>query len=78
MARPLIMLSYISRGDSLIFLECSDKVAQVIKTVAVGNFCDRIICSGELVTCMFDSLVIQIIHWSLMCHLGKETTEVFR
>ena len=63
---------------SLIFLKSPNKITEIVKTVAVGNFCDRIICSGELVTCMFDSLVIQIIHWCLMCHFRKESAEILR
>lgn len=61
---------------SLIFLKSPNKITEIVKTVAVSNFCDRIICSGELVTCMFDSLMIQIIHWCLMRHFRKEPAEI--
>ena len=67
-----------TRGDPLVLFECADKIAQVIEPVPVCDLCDGVIGGGQLAAGLFDPLVIQIIHWSLMCHLGKETTEVFR
>lgn len=63
-------------SDPLIFLECPDKIAQIVETISICDLRDRVISGGKLITGLFDPLVIQIIHWSLMCHLGKETTEV--
>ena len=62
----------------LYFLNVRDKIAQVIKTIAVGNLCNRIICSGKLVTGLLDPLMVQIIHRSLMGHFGKEPAKILR
>lgn len=55
-------------SDSLILFKCPDKVAEIVKTVPVGNFCDRIVCSGQLIAGLLDSLMVQVIHRCLMSH----------
>lgn len=65
-------------GDSFIFLKGPDKVAQIIEAVPVCNLRDRIVGGRELITCLLDPLVVQVIHRCLVCHLREEPTKVFR
>ena len=65
-------------GDPLVLFECADKIAQVIEPVPVCDLCDGVIGGGQLAAGLFDPLVIQIIHWCLMCHFRKEPAEIFR
>ena len=63
---------------SFVLFEGADKIAQVIETVPVGDLRDGIIGGGQLAAGLFDPLAVQVIHGSLMSHLGKEPAEIFR
>ena len=56
------------RCSSFVFPESTDKITQVIKTISVGNICYRVVCCGNFVAGLFDTLPVQIVHWSLVCH----------
>ena len=66
-----------SRSDSLIFFKSTDKIAEIIETIPVGNFRNRVIGGWKLVAGLFDSLPVQIIHRRLVCHFRKESAEIF-
>ena len=66
-----------SGSNALIFLEGSDKVALIIKAVSVCDFRNGIVGGGKLVTSLFNSLAVQIIHRSLMGHFRKKSAEIF-
>ncbi len=59
------------------FFEGTDKIAQIIKAVPVGDLRDGIIGGSQLAAGLFDPLAVEIIHWCLMGHLGKEPAEIF-
>ena len=63
-------------GDSLVLFKCPDKITQVIETVPVCDLRDGIIGGSQLAAGLFDPLTVEIIHGSLMSHLGKETAEI--
>ena len=65
-----------SRSNSFIFFEGADKIAQVIETVSVGDFRDGIVRGCQLAAGLFNPLAVQVIHGSLMSHLGKEPAEI--
>ena len=65
-------------GDPLVLFEGTDKVAQIIKAIPIGNLRDGIIGGGQLAAGLFDPLAVEVIHWCLMRHLGKEPAEIFR
>ena len=64
-------------GDSLVLFEGTDKVAQIIKAIPVGDLRDGIIGGSQLAAGLFDPLAVEVIHWCLMSHLGKEPAEIF-
>ena len=64
-------------GDPLVLFEGTDKIAQIVETISICDLRDRVISGGKLITGLFDPLVIQVIHWCLMRHLGKEPAEIF-
>lgn len=63
-------------GDPLILFKCADKITQVIKSVPVCDLRDGIIGGGQLAAGLLDPLAVEIIHRSLMGHLGKEAAEI--
>ena len=65
-------------GDPLVLFEGADKIAQVIEAVPVGDLRDGIIGGSQLAAGLFDPLAVEVIHGSLMSHLGKEPAEIFR
>ena len=64
-------------GDPLVLFEGADKVAQIIKAIPVGDLRDGIIGGSQLAAGLFDPLAVEVIHWGLMSHLGKEPAEIF-
>ena len=64
-------------GDPLVLFEGTDKIAQIIKAIPIGNLCDGIIGGSQLAAGLLDSLAVEVIHWCLMRHLGKEPAEIF-
>ena len=63
-------------GDPLVLFEGTDKVAQIIKAIPIGNLCDGIIGGSQLAAGLLDPLAVEVIHWCLMRHLGKEPAEI--
>ena len=63
-------------GDPLVLFEGADKVAQIIKAIPVGDLRDGIIGGSQLAAGLFDPLAVEVIHWCLMSHLGKEPAEI--
>ena len=68
----------LSGCNPLIFFKCPDKITQVIKSVSVCDLCNGIISSSQLAAGLLDPLPVQVVHRSLMCHLGKKSAEVFK
>lgn len=64
-------------GDPLVLFEGTDKVAQIIKAIPVGDLRDGIIGGSQLAAGLFDPLAVEVIHWCLMSHFGKEPAEIF-
>ena len=64
-------------GDPLVLFEGTDKIAQIIKAIPIGNLCDGIIGGSQLAAGLLDPLAVEVIHWCLMRHLGKEPAEIF-
>lgn len=64
-------------GDPLVLFEGTDKVAQIIKAIPIGNLRDGIIGGSQLAAGLLDPLAVEVIHWCLMRHLGKEPAEIF-
>ena len=60
-------------GDPLVLFEGTDKIAQIIKAIPIGNLCDGIIGGSQLAAGLLDPLAVEVIHWCLMRHLGKRT-----
>ena len=67
-----------SRSNPFIFFKSPDKIAQIIKSISISNLCDRIIRSSQLITGLFDSLAVQVVHGSLVSHLREKSAEIFR
>lgn len=67
----------LSGCNPLIFFKCPDKITQVIKSVSVCDLCNGIISSSQLAAGLLDPLAVEVIHWCLMRHLGKEPAEIF-
>ena len=65
-----------SGGNALVLLEGTDKITEIIKTVPVGNLRNGIIGGGNLVTCLFDPLMVQVIHRCLVGHFRKKSAEI--
>ena len=63
-------------GDPLVLFEGTDKVAQIIKAIPIGNLRDGIIGGSQLAAGLLDPLAVEVIHWCLMRHLGKEPAEI--
>ena len=57
--------------------EGTDKIAQIIKAIPIGNLRDGIIGGSQLAAGLLDPLAVEVIHWCLMRHLGKEPAEIF-
>ena len=57
-----------ARSNPLIFFKSSDKITKIIKTVPVCDLGYGIIGCGKLVTGLFNTLSVQIIHRCLMGH----------
>ena len=73
-----ISASFIFAGvDPLVLFEGTDKVAQIIKAIPIGNLRDGIIGGSQLAAGLLDPLAVEVIHWCLMRHLGKEPAEIF-
>ena len=64
-------------GDPLVLFEGTDKVAQIIKAIPIGDLRDGIIGGSQLAAGLLDPLAVEVIHWCLMRHLGKEPAEIF-
>lgn len=74
----VILSSFVfSRGGSLVFLKCTDKITEIIKSISIGDLSDGIVGGCQLVAGFLDPLPVQIIHWCLMRHFRKEPAEVF-
>ena len=63
-------------GDPLVLFEGTDKIAQIIKAIPIGNLRDGIIGGSQLAAGLLDPLAVEVIHWCLMRHLGKEPAEI--
>ena len=64
-------------GDPLVLFEGTDKVAQIIKAIPIGNLRDGIIGGSQLAAGLRDRLAVEVINLGLISHLGKEHSEIF-
>ena len=71
-------LLYLPGVTPLVLFEGTDKIAQIIKAIPIGNLRDGIIGGSQLAAGLLDPLAVEVIHWCLMRHLGKEPAEIFR
>ncbi len=65
------------RGDSLILMECFNKVTFVIKTTGNRGFLDGDVFRGQHFTGAFDTVIIQVIDGRAFRHAAEIAAEIF-
>ena len=76
--RKSVLLQYILFWrDAHIFFEDFNKIADVVETAVESSVRDGHIHRGELLSCAFNAVIIDVVDRGALCNLPKKTTEIF-
>ena len=78
MRRKSVLLQYILFWrDAHVFFEDFNKIADIVETTIESSIRDGHIRRGELLSCAFNAVIIDVIDGSALCYLPEKAAEIF-